>query len=987
MSTVGAISESRLNLGTGGEPMTSKFKSTLTIITILISLILSLFIVGNTTAQTPRTITLNDKSLNGKTLKPTVGIKFEQIMPFATASVTGVVPMTFLCEWKRVSGGTETWIDVADTSSYTNPLGFTFAFTGDKLVLGGTPSEAVSVDFRYSVRYTSSQPTDVTDSMAFTIQSIVRTITFDDIFFEGKTIVITPEKYFAIDLPTTTHSTNDSYNPERNYKMEYKDLGKGETAYTEISKGSSANPLNLTYYHRNTKLFEGRSPYTREYVEFRFTVSDKNEARIKDELTFKILSTTKPRFERSSYDIVTRYSLGNNWNGNYNDDDKYRLPSPTSIDGSVKYHIVTTPATLPSEISITEDKRFIAFKNFDSGTHPNDQIQIQITYGVYDSAFSSTSDIASNIVTLDGTTFEGVSLADLPVYDQTRITFTLKRKNMPKFNSADNGKEWTGTVGKELRIYLPQADDGDRNPGPGTIDYYLIKNTSNTDMTRAAVQSRVENEYYDRVPFEWVTIEALPGLTYTRTTLSIRGTPTQAGTYRFAWATSGYTRTIDDHIDFTITIKETTNPTPPTNPIVNNPVNPPEPDPQPPTNSPPTFSATSIDDITGTIGQALSPITLPIATDTDGDTIVYSVSTLPQGLVFDPSTRTISGTPQTQTARTAYTYTATAASQSISIQFYITIKEAPTGNNGQTENEDTTTEERDTNGNQEIVQPIDPPDDPIDPPTDDPVDPIDPPDDPDDIPINQPSENNQQDQQQDGSGTPVIQTDNKHDIVFSEIMFETEGKPGSLPQWYELYNTTDRDIDIEGWALLFHRNAPYLHALIYISDTFIITSKQARILGSIVGVNRSRHELLQSENVYDLYGNHHTELKQEGNNENNIISRGGFTWISVTRTVLPLMLLEQCMILAQYNHGNYPTALLTKKIEVHLYANLLTQKHPDQAQNAKAGYVLMILRIFLKKGIMVNRQITAHPHIRVSRHLYLYHCHLSVPLLNQGKLF
>ena len=48
-----------------------------------------------------------------------------------------------------------------------------------------------------------------------------------------------------------------------------------------------------------------------------------------------------------------------------------------------------------------------------------------------------------------------------------------------------------------------------------------------------------------------------------------------------------------------------------------------------------------------TEGTAMTPLTLPAATDADGDTITYSLTGLPSGsgLSFDPATRTLSGTP------------------------------------------------------------------------------------------------------------------------------------------------------------------------------------------------------------------------------------------------------------------------------------------------------------------------------------------------------
>ncbi|MYA89516.1 MAG: hypothetical protein F4X97_13890, partial [Boseongicola sp. SB0662_bin_57] len=73
----------------------------------------------------------------------------------------------------------------------------------------------------------------------------------------------------------------------------------------------------------------------------------------------------------------------------------------------------------------------------------------------------------------------------------------------------------------------------------------------------------------------------------------------------------------------------------------------------------------SIPDHSLAVNRASRIATLPAATGGDG-TLVYSISptTLPAGLQFDATARTITGTPTTVTAATAYTYTATDSDQS-----------------------------------------------------------------------------------------------------------------------------------------------------------------------------------------------------------------------------------------------------------------------------------------------------------------------------------
>ena len=164
-----------------------------------------------------------------------------------------------------------------------------------------------------------------------------------------------------------------------------------------------------------------------------------------------------------------------------------------------------------------------------------------------------------------------------------------------------------------------------------------------------------------------------------------------------------------------------------------------------------------------------------------------------------------------------------------------------------------------------IEPPVEPPvDPPIEPPVEPPVDPpIEPPVEP---PIELPVE-------------PEPQSFSKHDLVFTEIMFETWHSPLALPQWYELCNTTDNHIDLKGWGIQFHRNEPYLHVLIDIKESFIIDPKQAKIIATVKHARSSDQELLHTDNIYSLYEHHNDELKQDEDSQNymhRIIARKGF---------------------------------------------------------------------------------------------------------------
>ena len=90
-------------------------------------------------------------------------------------------------------------------------------------------------------------------------------------------------------------------------------------------------------------------------------------------------------------------------------------------------------------------------------------------------------------------------------------------------------------------------------------------------------------------------------------------------------------------------------------------------------------SGAAIADQTYTVGVSIARLVLPAATGADC-ALTYSVSALPAGLVFDPSTRTLSGTPTAATnGAVAITYTATdndEERESVELTFVIAVNPA-----------------------------------------------------------------------------------------------------------------------------------------------------------------------------------------------------------------------------------------------------------------------------------------------------------------------
>ena len=116
-----------------------------------------------------------------------------------------------------------------------------------------------------------------------------------------------------------------------------------------------------------------------------------------------------------------------------------------------------------------------------------------------------------------------------------------------------------------------------------------------------------------------------PGLKFDPSARTLSGTPTVAGSYEVTYkVVDADENTADTDVDiltFTITVEEAA-----------------------PADTAPSFSST-VEDRSYLVGEVVSPWTLPGATGGNGE-LTYSVGPrIPPGLKFDPSARTLSGTP------------------------------------------------------------------------------------------------------------------------------------------------------------------------------------------------------------------------------------------------------------------------------------------------------------------------------------------------------
>ena len=239
--------------------------------------------------------------------------------------------------------------------------------------------------------------------------------------------------------------------------------------------------------------------------------------------------------------------------------------------------------------------------------------------------------------TLNGTPTSGGSYAmtyqavdgdaNTTASDAASLTFTITVQEPAPADTAPafagTVADQTYTVGEAINpLTLPMASGGD-----GTLSYSLTP--------------------------------TVPGLTFAAATRTLNGTPTSGGSYAMTYqAVDGDANTTASDaasLTFTITVQEPA-----------------------PADTAPAFAGTAADQ-TYTVGEAISPLTLPMASGGNG-TLSYSLTPTVPGLTFAAATRTLSGTP-TSGGSYAMTYQAvdgdanTTASDAASLTFTITVQE------------------------------------------------------------------------------------------------------------------------------------------------------------------------------------------------------------------------------------------------------------------------------------------------------------------------
>ena len=88
-------------------------------------------------------------------------------------------------------------------------------------------------------------------------------------------------------------------------------------------------------------------------------------------------------------------------------------------------------------------------------------------------------------------------------------------------------------------------------------------------------------------------------------------------------------------------------------------------------------------------------------------------------------------------------------------------------------------------------------------------------------------------------------------VIFSEFMFESEGGAGSLPQWIEVYNSSNSEVNLRGWKLQWKSLQPTPVEVTTTFDAdFRIPTQQARLIVTALG--RYSGSNLTNATVYQL---------------------------------------------------------------------------------------------------------------------------------------
>ena len=251
-----------------------------------------------------------------------------------------------------------------------------------------------------------------------------------------------------------------------------------------------------------------------------------------------------------------------------------------------------------------------------------------------------------------GLTFDATSrlLSGTPSVDSAPTIYT--------YTAETAGKDASLSFVIEVKAAPPVTPVPNNTPTFGGATISTVSATVDMAITPQLLPEATDADAGDTITYSLTP--ALPtGVTFNTATRLLSGTPTAV------MAAAAYTYTATDNhgasatLSFVIEVKAA----PPVTPVPNN---------------LPTFGGQTIAAISGTVGTMIA-VTLPEATDADGDAITYSIlQTLPTGLTFNAVTRYLSGTPSAAAASANYTYVASdGKGGTAALNFALEVVEAP----------------------------------------------------------------------------------------------------------------------------------------------------------------------------------------------------------------------------------------------------------------------------------------------------------------------
>ena len=494
-------------------------------------------------------------------------------------------------------------------------------FNADTRILSGTPSTLDTTTLTYRVTDANNASANATFTVSVS-DGLALNARGDQNYTQDRTIT-------DLQLPEATGGT-------------------GTLTYT-----LSGLPAGLSF-NASTRILSGTPHYrSSQNATLTYRVTDANDAGtvITTSTTFTVTVNSSPR--------INTLALQNNTPQNYTLGTAITVQLPRSSRGTTATPLTYTLSGLPADLGLS----FNASTSILSGT-PNKTGTTALTYRVTD------ANGASNSVDFRVTVNAGLALNTPANQNYTRgtaisnlilpaatggtapLTYTLS--GLPadlglSFNAStrllSGTPNRTGTTALTYEVT-------DTNGASTSVDFTVsvsdgleLNASGNQNYTRGtAISNLILPAATGGTGTLTYTLTSVPGLTFTASTRTLSGTPSTAGTTTLTYMVSD-TNGASTNATFTVSVSDG-------------------------------LALTASGNQNYTRGTAISNLILPAATGGTAP-LTYTLSGLPAGLIFNPGTRILSGTPS-RTGTTTLTYTVTDANgASTNTTFMVTIHLPP----------------------------------------------------------------------------------------------------------------------------------------------------------------------------------------------------------------------------------------------------------------------------------------------------------------------